>query len=546
MNRRRVLLNCALALALVGAGAVAVATLSNAGTEPTLTGRTAPVARGTLTQTVTASGNVQSATSVAVQLNGSGGTVTAVYVLEGQHVTKGQQLLKIDDRAARRSLATAEASLESAQASLTTAVQKRSASDMKVDNAAIRSAKTALANAKTSRSAAKASYAQDKVQQRALVSSAEDDLSAACSQQDDDEKSLAIANDQTPRDQTKITSLESTVRTDASATRSAEKALTQAKQTRDATWLKDRQAIDSADGSVNAAEDSLASQRASAAANQQAPRAGAVDSAQAQVDSAEVTVREAKQTLADTVLRAPSAGTIATINAVKGQSSTSAGTSSGSTSTGSGSSGAAAGSSASSTASGLVTLADLSSKEVLASVAEADTIKVKVGQLVSVLFTASGQAARGTVSAIDTVSTVSNNVVEYGVTVTLTSDATNIRLGQTATVTITTATRTNVLSVPTSAVTTTAGRATVTRRSNNTDTTVDVRTGLVGTTGTEITAGLAEGDQVVLPTGGSGSLTFPGGGRGGSGSAASATPAPSDNPSTRAGTGASASSSSSR
>lgn len=524
VNRRRVLLNSALGVALVGVGAVAVVTLSSANSTPKLTGRTAPVTRGTLTQTVTASGNVQSALTVTLQLNGSGGTVTAIYVKAGQHVSTGQRLLKVDDRAARRSLSTARATLKSAEAGLTTAQQGKSAQDIRVDKAAVQSARTSLDNANTALHAARSTFAQDKRQQRKLVSSAENDLFDSRSQKRDDEDSLdqskrQLARDQAAgdtaavaADQTSITTLESTVRNDDTAVSSAKKAVTQATQARDSTLLKDRQAIDSQAGAVQSAQDALTSQKASAAADQQPARPGAVQSAQAQIDSAKVTVSEARQTLADTVLKAPNPGTVGAINAVKGQSSSS-GSSGGSTSSGSGTTGGGTAGTTSSSASGsdLVTLTDLTRKQVLASVAEADTIKVKIGQPVSVLFSASGQTVRGRVTAIDTESTVTNNVVEYGVTVDLTSAASTVRIGQTATVTITTAIRTNVLSVPTSAVTAFNGRDTVTRRRDNTDTAVVVKTGLVGTTGTEILSGVVAGDQVVLPTGGSGSLTFPGG-----------------------------------
>ena len=104
------------------------------------------------------------------------------------------------------------------------------------------------------------------------------------------------------------------------------------------------------------------------------------------------------------------------------------------------------------------------------------------------------------VTAIATQDTVTNNVVTYAVTVTLDGKASAVRIGQSATMTITTGTATDVLVAPTAAVTTLGTRSTVTLRVNGVDTPVAVQTGLVGATGTEITDGLAEGDTLVIPT----------------------------------------------
>lgn len=528
MNRRRIVVNSALGLALVGVGAVAFVSLSNAssGSEPT--GRTVAVTRGTLTATVTASGNLETATTIDVQLAGSGGTVTKIYVKEGQRVTKGQQLLRIDDTSAKQGLRTAEASLASAKAQLATTTQGRSVADRQVDDAGIKSAQTALRNARAARSAAADSYALDQRQQAKLVDAAKDDLAEARAKKKADEAALTAAQRRldadraagdaaaVTTDQTTVNNLTSAIATDVTAIRSAESAVTQARQTRDRTLLQDRQSITTQSGQVGAAEDALASQRASVAANQQPARAGAVESAQSQIDSAEVTVDQAKQTLADTVLRAPQAGVVASIAAVRGQSSSSTSTTSGSDSTATGSTGS---STSTSSGSGLVTLVGVADKQIKASVAEADATLVKVGQPASAVFAATGQTVTGRVTAIDTESTVTNNVVEYDVTIGLGAVSSGLRLGQTVSVTITTASKTGVLIVPTSTLTVADNTTTVIRRSNGTDAPVSVQTGLVGATGTEITSGLAEGDQVVVPTGGSGSLTIPGANNGASSSA---------------------------
>ena len=82
-----------------------------------------------------------------------------------------------------------------------------------------------------------------------------------------------------------------------------------------------------------------------------------------------------------------------------------------------------------------------------------------------------------------------------------------------ASVVVTTAEATDVLWAPTAAITTTGGSSTVTVRTNGVDAIVAVTTGLAGDTGTEITSGVAVGDELVVSTtDGSGGFTFPVGG----------------------------------
>jgi multidrug efflux pump subunit AcrA (membrane-fusion protein) len=160
-------------------------------------------------------------------------------------------------------------------------------------------------------------------------------------------------------------------------------------------------------------------------------------------------------------------------------------------------------------------LTDLSALQVTADVAEADAAKVKTGQTASVTFSAADLTTSGTVTAIDVQETVSNNVVQYGVTVTLDEAPSTLRLGQTASVTITTDSKQGVLSVPTNAITTTGDVSTVTVRRDGTDRVTVVQLGIAGDTRTEVVSGVQEGDVLVLPTttgGGSGGFTFPGGG----------------------------------
>jgi hypothetical protein len=73
-------------------------------------------------------------------------------------------------------------------------------------------------------------------------------------------------------------------------------------------------------------------------------------------------------------------------------------------------------------------------------------------------------------------------------------------LGQTTNVSITTASKSNVLRVLTAAISTTGGAKTVNRVKGSTVGTVVITTGISGGGYTEVTSGLQAGDEVALPT----------------------------------------------
>ena len=215
--------------------------------------------------------------------------------------------------------------------------------------------------------------------------------------------------------------------------------------------------------------------------------------------SARIQVAQARTALDETVLRAPVAGTIAVVNGTVGTSSASTGSGADSTT---------------STSNGFVSITSLDSLQVKAYVAEADINDVELGQDVTVTFSAKNTSVQGVVSAIDTQDTVTNNVVTYGVTVTVIDPPATLKIGQTASISIITATKSGVLVAQSSAITTVGGTSTVTVRKDGKDTVQTVTTGIVGDTGTEILTGVVAGDVLVVPTsaGGAGGFTFPGGG----------------------------------
>ena len=160
--------------------------------------------------------------------------------------------------------------------------------------------------------------------------------------------------------------------------------------------------------------------------------------------------------------------------------------------------------------------------QVTTDVVESDLAKIKVGQTAAVSITALDATVNGKVSAISPVAgdSSSGSVVSYPVTVTLTDPPAAARAGMTADVTITTASASGVLTVPSSALQGKSGAYTVlTLAPDGTAQRTPVDVGLVTSTGAEIKSGLAEGTAVVTgtaadligtTTGGTG--TFPRGG----------------------------------
>ena len=157
-------------------------------------------------------------------------------------------------------------------------------------------------------------------------------------------------------------------------------------------------------------------------------------------------------------------------------------------------------SSASTSGEGFLAIANPSQLKVVANVAEADAANLQLGQKANVTFPATANSATGTVTEIQPQSVVTNNVVLFPVEVSLDTAPAGVKTGSTANLDITKQTVSGVLQVPSAAVTTTGTAHTVTVQRNGTTAVVPVQTGVTGSTNTEITSGLTEGDVVVLPT----------------------------------------------
>jgi len=116
----------------------------------------------------------------------------------------------------------------------------------------------------------------------------------------------------------------------------------------------------------------------------------------------------------------------------------------------------------------------------------------------------------GTIASIGLLSTSDQGVAAYPVTVDVTPGQEGLHDGVSADVDLVYERRTDVLTVPSLAVTTTDGKSTVTTvDADGKESTVEVTTGETSGNLTEITSGLAEGDEVVL------AVFTPGGNRNG-------------------------------
>ncbi len=559
MRPRTRWLNLALLVALAAAVWLAVQAVGGPQAPPPEV-RTVAVARGSVTATVTGSGNAESALSTPVNFATSG-TVTAIDVQPGDTVEIGQVLARIDDGSARAALRTAQAQYDNAAAALAQAEAGPTEVRRQQDELAITQAQQALDNARVSVGAAeaqlglddestrtaienaestldndrestgqavadaKAKLSTDTTAQNALVSAAEADERSACSGSADDDGTStgtsctsakqATTNAKNTRTSTlqagrqAVTTAEQTRESTLDA---SEQAVTTAEQTRETTLLADENAITTAKQSVTTAEGNLTSAQLTAQANLNPQTPEQIAQARANVDSAQVSVDTAQADLAGTVLVAPQDGVVLAVSGKVGLSSSSsgsgagaasaAGSGGGATGGGSGGSGTAASTAsaaASSAGEGFVVIANLSALAVTANIPEADAATIQLGQSATVSFPGTGTTATGRVTRVHPQSTVLNNVVLYPVTVSLDTAPPAVGVGSTAELAITTGTARGVLKVPTQAVTTTGSRHTVTVLRDGVETVVPVRIGVSGTTDTEITSGVAEGDQLVLP-----------------------------------------------
>jgi multidrug efflux pump subunit AcrA (membrane-fusion protein) len=443
--------NYILGVAVVGAIVAAVLLVGPAATSSSTQYRYVTVERGVVQASESASGNLAPINESDLNFKSSG-ILTGLYVSAGQHVHAGQLLAQIDPTSAQVALEEAQANLEAAQAKLAETEANPSGSSSSSPSTPTESR---LARATDTYGATGASGATAPAPTGATGDS------------------VGASGDSGASGTTKTKSPSSKKKSSSSTTQS------------------------SSDSAVTAATDQ---------AN--------IASAQAAVSSDELTVKTDQTALDGTKLYAPTAGTIASVSGAVGDEVTagSGSSSADASDSGSGSSGSALGGAASSSAaasssdssssssgSGFIVLADLSSMQLVVSVSEADIGTIKAGEPATVSVNAlPSEEFAAKVTSISVLSTDTSGVVSYDVTLQLTQNSSQLRPGMSATATIISKQVNDAINVESAAISSRGTTSTVLLVKNGKTVETPVITGLVGTSSTQVVAGVQPGDEVAI------------------------------------------------
>lgn len=213
-----------------------------------------------------------------------------------------------------------------------------------------------------------------------------------------------------------------------------------------------------------------------------------IASAQAQVEVAQAQVDDAQAALADATLVAPVAGLLTAVNLEVGDAVA-----------GGGDTGATSPQGGDTTSTAQFTIVGTDAWQVEVGVSDADVALVEVGDQAELTVDGADGTVFGTVASVGLLSTSEDGVPSYPVTIDVTGDQDGLHDGVSADVSIVCERRTDVLTVPSMAVSTVDGQTVVTKvEADGTQVETPVTTGETADNLTEITDGLAEGDAVVL------------------------------------------------
>lgn len=498
--KERPWLNGMLAVLCIAAIVVAYTSVGQASPSSAQGERTATVQQGVVQSTVSGSGNIEPSSELNLGFKTSG-TVTHIYVKQGQHVNQGQLLATLDPQTAEVTLEQAKASLQSAEANVTKAEEGETSSQ-------------GSGTSGTATTAAVTASAATSTQDIAL------DTASAAATTPQTKTTTTAPTAATPTTSTPTTGTTPTTTTQKTTT-APKTTTTQKTQTAPSSGTSGGASSGTSSGGSTQSSSGSSSSGSSGATVSPATQEASIASAKATVKSDQLTVQSDEQAVQDTKLYAPEDGTIATLSGEVGETVSATGTSKASSATGSssstaggsssaGSTGAAGGSSgastgASSTSSGssssaatpFIVLTNLSSMQVVVPLSESEVGSVKVGQTATVAIEAlSGRKVAAHVLSIASLpASSSSGVVSYDVTFQLDQLETGVKAGMSATAEVVVK-QAEGLNIPTSAIS--AGSVTV--KQGGKHVIRAVTTGLAGNSSTIILSGLKAGEQVVLPT----------------------------------------------
>lgn len=454
---------------------------------------TARVERATVSLSVTASGALSAVQAQNLGFS-TGGQLKELGVKVGDVVQQGQFLARLDDFAAKQALDQAVARRAQAKAQLDRVVNGYTVEGARRDRDAARQVLSATQ--------AQADAANEQADKQVYL--AEKDLQAAEQQLDQAQTAFTMAGCTSPPFTGSCKKKQEAVASAQQQVATAKTNLSNARANRELVEENGRVAVANARRSVVQAENSLRSARGTTPAD--------IAAQEAAVRDADAAVRLAQQDLDNTVLIAPIAGTIASINGAPGEflnpGSQTTPLAPGSDAAIPGVTAAATdagGSVAGVTAPGgsnFIVLGDVHTFQVVVPFEESDAARVRPGQKTEVTFDALPDLTlAGTVLAVAPSGTAISGVTNYYSTVALTQTDERLRDRQTADVKVLTEAVENVLSVPNPAVVREGGQTFVNVPGPNGESTrVPFEAGLSGDDRTEVKSGLNEGQEVQLPS----------------------------------------------
>jgi HlyD family secretion protein len=407
---------------------------------------TAPVERTAIESIVSATGSV-AAERVANLIAPGSGTVAAVLVQEGDQVTAGQVVARLDTSDLELNLKQAQAQLQVSEASLARSRKAPSAEEIKAAEAGLASANANLENLK------KGPSTTDQQLARMSIDQAKNSLWGAQGNRDAVKGSPVSGGGAKAQAEAQVANAELGVKI------------------AEVNYQKLFEPV--AASQVTAAESQIAQAESTLARLLSTPSQEDIAVAEAQVAQAQVAVQIAQKHLADAAIKAPFSAEMTTLNIHPGDIVA--------------------------PNAPVATLLDSSRYHISVDIDETEITQVHAGQAVRVELDAfPAQEIEGTVSRIDPLGASSQGLVNYRVRVDVSPSELPIRQLMTASIRIVVAEKQNVLVVPNRAIKRDSQGRYVEILQAAVPTKAYVTTGASNEDVTEIVDGLEQGQQVII------------------------------------------------